>query len=101
MCGYFEFGSSIQERRCLNIFASFKLWWPFCSIEQSGVSLFGRGSYEEHLREISIHLGQQLRWRSRLKIYSIFSYDGHFVRQSVTLWVCFESFIRGIWVKLF
>ena len=65
------------------------------------LSNFGRGHYEVHLREIILNLVQQLR-RCCLKIFSIYSSGGHFVRWSITIWaILVEGFKKHFEVKLF
>ena len=55
---------------------------PFCSAEQSHFSNFRRGSSKEHFCE-NILKSTHWPWRrGRLKGFSIFSSDGHFVQQS-------------------
>ena len=80
----------------------FLLWEPFCSAEQNHFSNFGRGSSKEHFCEIISKSSHWPRRRGRLKGFSIFSSDGHFIQQSRTiLAILVEGHPRNICVKLF
>ena len=48
----------------------FELWWLFCKAEHTPLGNFGRMPYEEHLCEIILNFGQQLR-RCHLKIFLV------------------------------
>ena len=63
---------------------------------------FGRGSSKKHFCEILLKSAHRPRRRCRLKGFSIFSFDGHFVQRSGTiLAILVESHPRNISVKLF
>ena len=54
-------------------------------MEQNHFSKTGRGSSKEHSGEIILKLAHWPKRRCRLKGFSIFSSDGHFVQQSGTI----------------
>ena len=83
-------------------FFYFMLWRPFCSAEQNHFSNFGRGSSKEHSCEIILKSAHWPGRRCRLKVFSIFSFDGHYVQRSGTiLAILVEGHPRNIHVKLF
>ena len=51
----------------------YKLWRPFCSVEQKHLCNFVSGPYEEHLCEIIVNLGKQF------KEFSIFRHNTTFL----------------------
>ena len=54
-------------------------------MEQNYFSKTGRGSSKEHSGEIILKLAHWPKRRCRLKGFSIFSSDGHFVQRSGTI----------------
>ena len=65
-------------------------------------SNFSRESSKEHLCEIILKSAHWPGTRCRLKGFSIFSFDGHFVQRSGTiLAILVEGHPRNISVKLF
>ena len=93
------------RRCCLTgffFFVFFLLWCPFCSAEQNHFSNFGRGSSMEHSCEIILKSTHWPWRRGRLKVFSIFSSDGHSNQQSGTiLAILVEGHPRSICVTLF
>ena len=70
-------------------------------MEQNHFSETGRGSSKEHSGEIILKLADWPK-RCRLKGFSIFSSDGHFVQRSGTiLAILVEGHPRNTSVKLF
>ena len=59
-------------------------------MEQNHFSKTGKGSSKEHSGEIILKLAHWPKRRCRLKGFSIFSFDGHFVQ-----WNHFSNFGRG------
>ena len=59
-------------------------------MEQNHFSKTGKGSSKEHSGEIILKLAHWPKRRCRLKGFSIFSSDGHFVQ-----WNHFSNFGRG------
>ena len=59
-------------------------------MEQNHFSKTGKGSSKEHSGEIILTLAHWPKRRCRLKGFSIFSSDGHFVQ-----WNHFSNFGRG------
>ena len=57
----------------------------FALVEQNHFSKTGRGSSKEHSGEIILKLAHWPKRRCRLKGFSIFSSDGHFVQRSGTI----------------
>ena len=54
-------------RRCrLKTFFCYKLWWPFCSVEQNHCCTFGKGSSKKHFYEIILKLSHWSRRRYHL-----------------------------------
>ena len=52
---------------------------------------FGRGSPKEHFCEIILKLGHWPRRRCRLKVFLFFSFGGHFVQRSRTIFAILEE----------
>ena len=78
----------------------FLLWWSFCSAEQNHFSNFGRGSSKEHFCEIILKSTHWPWRRGRLKGFSIFSSDSHFVQpRGSILAILVEGHPRNICVK--
>ena len=72
------------------------------SAEQNHFSNFGKGSSKKHFCEIILKSAHWPWRRCRLKGFSIFSFDGHFVQRSGTiLAILLEGHLRNISVKLF
>ena len=70
-------------------------------MEQNHFSKTSRGSSKEHSGEIILKLAHWPKRRCRLKGFSIFSFDGHFVQRSGTiLAVLVESHTKNISTKL-
>ena len=67
------------QSRCCSTFLFFAL------VEQNHFSKTGRGSSKEHSGEIILKLAHWPKRRCRLKGFSIFSSDGHFVQRSGTI----------------
>ena len=83
-------------------FFYFSLWRPFCSGEQNHFSNFSRESSKKHFCEIILKSAHWPGRRCRLKGFSIFSFDGHFVQRSGTiLAILVEGHPRNISAKLF
>ena len=83
-------------------FFYFSLRRPFCSEERNHFSNFSRESSKEHFCEIILKSAHWPGRRCRLKGFSIFSFDGHFVQRSRTiLAILVEGHPRNISVKLF
>ena len=83
-------------------FFYFSLWQPFCSAERNHFSNFSRESSKEHFCEIILKSANWPGRRCRLKGFSIFSFDGHFIQRSGTiLAILVEGHPRNISVKLF
>ena len=73
-----------------------------CSAERNHFSNFSTESSKEHFCEIILKSAHWPGRRCRLKGFSIFSFDGHFVQQSGTiLAILVEGHPRNISVKLF
>ena len=73
----------------------------FALVEQNHFSKTGRGSSKEHSCEIILKSAHRPRRRCRLKGFSIFSSDGHFVQQSGTiLAILVEGHPKNISTKL-
>ena len=71
-------------------------------MEQNHFSKTGRGSSKEHSGEINLKSAHWPRRRCGLNVFSIFSFDGHFVQRSRTiLAILVEGHPRNIHVKLF
>ena len=74
----------------------FLLWWRKTILGKTG-----RGSSKEHSGEIILKLGHWPKRRCRLKGFSIFSSDGHFVQRSGTiLAILVEGHPKNISTKL-
>ena len=81
--------------RCCSTFLFFAL------VEQNHFSKTGRGSSKEHSGEIILKLAHWPKRRCRLKGFSIFSSDGHFVQRSGTiLAILVKSHPKNISTKL-
>ena len=81
--------------RCCSTFLFFALE------EQNHFSKTGRGSSKEHSGEIILKLAHWPKRRCRLKGFSIFSSDGHFVQRSGTiLAILVEGHLKNISTKL-
>ena len=80
-----------------NFFISyFLLWWSKTILAKKG-----RGSSKEHSGEIILKLAHWPKRRCRLKGFSIFSSDGHFVQRSGTiLAILVEDQLKNISTKL-
>ena len=73
-----------------------ELWQPFYQAELNHLGNVGRGHYEEHFCEYILNLDQRFRRRCRLKIFLIYSSDGHLVRCSGTIWaITTEGILRN------
>ena len=73
----------------------------FALVEQNHFSKTGRGSSKEHSGEIILKLAHWPKRRCRLKGFSIFSSDGHFVQRSGTiLAILVEGHPKNISTKL-
>ena len=71
-------------------------------MEQNHFSNFDKGSSKEHSCEIILKSAHWPRRRCRLKGFSIFSFEGHFVQRSRTiLAILVKGHPRNIPVKLF
>ena len=84
---------------------NFFIFYFFALVEQNHFSKTGKGSSKEHSGEFILKLAHWPKRRCRLKGFSIFSSDGHFVQQSRTILVEWNSLSnvspRNISVKLF
>ena len=70
-------------------------------MEQNHFSKTGRGSSKEHSGEIILKLAHWPKKRCRLKGFSIFSFDSHFVHPSKTiLAILVEGHPKNISTKL-
>ena len=73
----------------------------FALVEQNHFSKTGRGSSKEHSGEIILKLAHWPKRRCRLKGFSIFSSDDHFVQRSGTiLAILVEGHPKNISTKL-
>ena len=90
------------EEMSFNEFFYFKLWWPFCSVEQNHFSNFGKESPKEHFCEIILKSGDWSRSRCPLKVFLFFSCGRHFVQGNRTiLAILLEDHPRNISVNYF
>ena len=48
MYNYFKIDALVKAEKSFKGFSIFLLWWPSCSMEQNGLSNFGRQSPKEH-----------------------------------------------------
>ena len=95
-------GPLALEKMSFKEFFYFYLWRPFCSTEHNHFSNFSKGSSKEHSCTIILESAHWPRRRCRLKGFSIFRFDGHFVQRSRTiLAILVEGHPRNISVKLF
>ena len=70
-------------------------------MEQNHFSKTGRGSSKEHSGEIILKLAYWPKRRCRLKGFSIFSSDGHFVQRSgIILAILVEGHPKNISTEL-
>ena len=80
---------------------NFFIIYFFALVEQNHFSKTGRGSSKEHSGEIILKLAHWPKRRCRLKGFSIFSSDGHFVQRSGTiLAILVEGHPKNISTKL-
>ena len=89
-----QFGRGSSKKDFCEILLKSAYWpWSRCCstflflalAEQNHFSKTGRGSSKEHSGEIILKLAHWPKRRCRLKGFSIFSSDGHFVQQRGTI----------------
>ena len=79
-----------------------EVWQPHCSVEQNHLCNFGRRHHEEKFCEMILNMDLWFRWRRRLNIFLIWSFDCSFVQQSKTICeILVEGIMRNNSVKLF